>query len=246
MRKAQKIKYAVVDITKPHFGLYYGDPSSNESYELIMVLSVAKTINEMKMCLLVHDIFYIKAVKDVENEINYYLSLNHPDPIGYLINYHCNCALANVYSKIRFNFVEKITKDNILYYFKTQSKILNIYNTSSVFEFKRRYFLICVDNIFNQVLEKQIQNTVSDYNKNLLHLYEIIFYKVPTTDNFELGELPSIVEFSKWLYKLEISSFCNILNYLKKTKLITSGNVDNLLRLFYLNKKQYDNSLIHT
>ena len=242
----KKIKYGEVDITQLHFGLYYGDPSSNESYELIMVLSVAKTVDEMKMCLLVHDISYMNAVKDVENEINYYLSLNHPDPIGYLINYHCNCALANVYSKVRFSFVKKITKDNILYYFKTKSKVLNIYNSSSVFEYKKKYFAICVDDIFNQVLERKIQNTVIDYNKNLLHLYEIIFYKVPTTDNFELGELPSIVEFSKWLYKLEISSFCNILNYLKKTKLITSGNVDNFLRLFYLNKKQYDNSLIHT
>ena len=242
----EKIKYGEVDITQLHFGLYYGDPSSNESYELIMVLSVAKTINEMKMCLLVHDISYMNAVRDVENEINYYLSLNHPDPIRYLINYHCRCALANVYSKVRFSFVETITKNNILYYFQTQSKILNIYNSSSVFEYKKKYFAICIDNIFYQVLGRQIQNTVSDYNKNLPHLYEIIFYKVPTTDNFELGELPSIVEFSKWLYKLEISSFCIILNYLKKTKLITSGNVDNLLRLFYLNKKQYDNSLILT
>ena len=242
----KKIKYGEVDITKPHFGLYYGDPSSNESYELIMVLSVAKTINEMKMCLLVHDISYMNAVKDVENEINYYLSLNHPDPIRYLINYHCRCALANVYSKVRFSFVETITKNNILYYFQTQSKILNIYNSSSVFEYKKKYFAICIDNIFYQVLERKIQNAVSDYNNNLLHLYEIIFFKVPTTGSFELVELPSIVEFSKWLYKLEISSFCNILNYLKKTKLITSGNVDNLLRLFYLNKKQYDNSLIHT
>ena len=126
MRKAQKIKYGEVDITKPHFGLYYGDPSLNESYELIMVLSVAKTVDEIKMCLLVHDISYMNAVRDVENEINYYLSLNHPDPIRYLINYHCRCALANVYSKVRFNFVEKITKDNILYYFNTQSKIINI------------------------------------------------------------------------------------------------------------------------
>ena len=246
MRTAQKIKYGEVDITKPHFGLYYGDPSSNESYELIMVLSVAKTVDEIKMCLLVHDISYMNAVRDVENEINYYLSLNHPDPIRYLINYHCRCALANVYSKVRFSFVETITKNNILYYFQTQSKILNIYNSSSVFEYKKKYFAICIDNIFYQVLERKIQNAVSDYNNNLLHLYEIIFSKVPTANQFELSELPSIVEFSKWLYKLEISSFCNILNYLKKIKLITSGNVDNLLKLFYLNKKQYDNSLIHT
>lgn len=246
MRKAQKIKYGEVDIKRQHFGLYYGDPSSNESYELIMVLSVAKTIDEIKMCLLVHDISYMNAVKDVENEINYYLSLNHPDPIQYLISYHCNCALANVYSKVRFSFVQKITKNNILYYFETQSKILNLYNSSSVYEFKRRYFLICVDDIFNQVLERKIQNTVIDYNKNLLHLYEIIFYKVPTTDQFELSELPSIVEFSKWLYKLEIKSFCNIINYLKKIKLLNSGNVDNFLKLFYSNKKQYNNSLIHT
>ena len=70
MRKAQKIKYGEVDITQPHFGLYHGDPSSNESYELIMVLSVAKTVDEMKMCLLVHDISYMNAVKYVENEIN--------------------------------------------------------------------------------------------------------------------------------------------------------------------------------
>jgi hypothetical protein len=242
----EKIKYGEVDITQLHFGLYYGDPSSNESYELIMVLSVAKTINEMKMCLLVHDISYMNAVKDVENEINYYLSLNHPDPIGYLINYHCNCALANVYSKVRFNFVEKITKNNILYYFKTQSKIINIYNNSYVFEYKKKYFSICVDNIFNQALERKIQNTVFDYNNNLLHLYEIIFFKVPTANQFELSELPSIVEFSKWLYKLEIINFCNILNYLKKIKLINSRNIDSLLRLFLLNKKQYDNSLIHT
>ena len=48
----EKIKYGEVDITKPHFGLYYGDPSSNESYELIMVLSVAKTVDELNNHLL--------------------------------------------------------------------------------------------------------------------------------------------------------------------------------------------------
>ena len=171
-KQQKKVKFGEVDITKPHFGLYYGAPSSNESYELIMVLSVAKTVDEMKMCLLVHDISYMNAVKDVENEINYYLSLNHPDPIGYLINYHCNCALANVYSKIRFNFVEKITKDNILYYFKTQSNILNIYNLrlgikiiqdvifSNFFNKIKSYFRVDVSKGASTMIIYQISNRV--------------------------------------------------------------------------------------
>jgi len=236
MNKLKKNKFGDVDLTKPHFGIYYGNNSSNDIYELIMVLSVAQTVDEMRLCLLVHDITYEQVIKEVQNEISYYLfGLKNPDPIGYLI-YHCQ-TLANAYSNVRFSFVQKIHKNNILYYFNARPKQLNIYNDSFTTAFQRRYFELSVDQIYELAIGRDIQGRAANYNKDLYDIYEIIFFKLIQIDNLEIIETPTIVEFSKWLSKLKVLDFCNILNYLNKVKLVNFADVERLLKLYHLNAR---------
>lgn len=47
----------------------------------------------------------------------------------------------------------------------------------------------------------------------------------------------TVVEFSKWLSKLEVLEFCNILIYFKKVKLVNFADVERLLTFYHLNTK---------
>lgn len=239
MDKIKKIKFGDVDLTKPHFAISWGSNNAPDSYELIMVLNTAATVDQMRVFLLVHDIKYEQAIKEVQNEISYYLyGLNNPDPIGYLIHYHCR-SLANAYSNVRFSFVEKIHKNNILYYLLNRTKQLNIYNNSSATNMQRRYFEISVDQLVAVALDRNGVSNVVDYNKDLFDLYELIFCKIPMTDNFIITDTFTIVEFSGWLNRLKNIEFCNILIYLKKIKLIKHKETERYLKLFYMNNKQH-------
>ena len=70
-----------------------------------------------------------------------------------------------------------------------------------------------------------------------LYLYDLIFDKVPSVNNFEINDRLTVVEFANLLSSMEIDKFCNVLNYLKKIKLIKIKEVDRFLNFFHINSR---------
>ena len=201
-----------------------------DEFHQIMVVSIERHVHEMKMELLVHDLKYEKAIADVVNEINYYLfELKNPDPIGYLI-YHSQNALANVYSTVRFTYVENITKNNILFYLITRCKQLCIYDDSSAIDIQKKLVDYQILKLFNYNIDL---NHPSKFNQNFNELLEIINNKLPTHDNFDLNYNFTVFEFSRWLASLDSCQLANILNYLKKIKLVNPSDIFKFIEVYH-------------
>ena len=66
MKKQQKkVKFGDVDLTKPHFCISWRNNLISDDYKAIVVLSIAKTVDEMRVCLLEHDISFEEDRKSV-------------------------------------------------------------------------------------------------------------------------------------------------------------------------------------
>ena len=122
----------------------------------------------------------------------------------------------------------------------TRCKQLGIYNNPFNSEIQKKYAQLEIDQLFEQVLNKENQNDVSSYNRDLYCLHYLVFNKVPAAEGFNIYEALSIIDFSVLLANLEVLDYCRILNYLKKIKLININDVQKMLKLFYLNVKQYE------
>jgi len=237
-----KIRYGTVDITRPHFLINYtpdpgGDPSSRRP---IAILSSAQSITDLRLELLTCNVDDMPVLEMIHQKINFYLfELKNKDNVEYL-KYYCTTLSNLAYSHIIFNYIKKIHKNNIFYYLITRSKQMGIYNNPSVTNMQQRYVEITVERLFGEVLDHDILCNTVDYNKDLYDIYDLIFFlKVPLADNFKITDAFTIVEFSKWLDKLDNSAYCNILNYLIKIRLLKKADVDRFLKLFIENKRQY-------
>ena len=238
--KQKQITFGKVNISnQPHFLIFYSEDMGCKDWFPVAVLSMANnTVDEMRLALLVHDIKYLNVVDMVKRELNFYLfKLNNPDPVDYL-RYHCQ-TMSNIYSNIHFNLIEKISKDNIFYYVETESKLLGLHNTAPVSTLQERHVDIIVDNLFNEALGLANQLDGATYNENLIMLHDLCFNGIPTVNNFEIVEPLTLIEFSQKLAALDIRDFCNVVNYLRKLKLLKLKDVKRMLNLFYVNLKQY-------
>ena len=234
-----KLKYGHVSLNKNFFSLSWRENLQVDEYHQIMVVSIDRNVHEMKMELLVHDLKYEKAIADVVNEINYYLfELKNPDPISYLI-YHSQNALANVYSTVRFTYVENISKNNILLYLITRCKQLCIYNDSYATDIQKKLVAYQILKLFNYNIDL---NHPSKFNQNFNELLEIINNKLPVHDNFDLNTNFTVFEFSRWLASLDSYQFANMLNYFKKIKLIKTGDILKFIEVYDHTKSEFQTS----
>lgn len=238
MRKQQKkIKFGEVDLTKPHFCISWKNNLISDDYKVVAVLSIAKTVDEMRLCLLEHDIEFLEAVKSIQSEVNYYLyRLNNPDPISYLI-YHSKNAMANIYSNIMFSYIENIDKNCILYYLLAKSKIICIYNNNNTSSILEKYMNYTVDRLFNN---KLYENDNLIYNDNFIEFYNIICNTLPSIDGFELKHTFSFIEFSKWIANLTEIQLANTLNYLNKIRIIKQNDIIRFITLHNRITKEYN------
>jgi len=239
--KIKKIRYGTIDITRSHFLIYFnpdpgGDPSIRQP---IAILSSADFVSNMRLELLTHNINDMLSLELMHKELNYYLfELKNRDNIEYL-KYSCSTISNLFYSKIVFNYIEKIDSNNILYYFITRSKQIGIYNNLSVTEMQKRYVKITVERIFGVALEKSSKSDAINYNNDLYAFFELVFHKTPLANNFEINDPFTIIVFSKWLSRLNISEITNILNFLKKINLVNNFDIDIFLKLYHSNSKNY-------
>ena len=230
--------YAKVDISKPHFLISWSD-TYDSTWRPISLLSLASTVDAMRLSLLTSNPDDLHALDMMHRELNFLLiELHNPDPGSYLC-YHCG-TLSNVaYNNIHFTFVENINKNNILYYIRTESKLIGIYNNPAVTNMQERYMDVVVDALFGKVLNTVNPNEVIVYNEILFKMLNLIFVQIPNIKNFRITEPLTLIEFSKWLSTLEILDFLNILNYLRKIKLLKIADIKPLLKFYYLNQGQY-------
>lgn len=234
-----KLKYGPIGINKEFFSISWRDNLQVDEFHQIMVVSIDRNVHEIKMELLVHDLKFEKAIADVVNEINYYLfELMKPDPIGYLI-YHSQQAMANVYSTVRFTYVENITKNNILFYLVTRCKQLCIYKDSFATDIQKRLVDYQILKLFNYNIDL---NNPSKFNKNFNDLLDIINNKLPVHDNFDLNYRFTVFEFTRWLASLDSYQFANILNYFKKIKLIKTGDIMKFIEVYDQTKTEFQTS----
>jgi len=239
MKGVGNFSYYKVELFRPHFLISYHTEYGSEDSKALAVLSLARTVDDMRLALLVHDIKFKPILERMHSKLNYYLyELNEQNPIGYLI-YHCSTLSNLAYSHIRFAFVENINKNNILYYIDTQSKLIGTYNNPFVSELQHRYMDVVVNGLFKNVLNSDNQQNAKIYNQDLYHLHNSIFNELPNHDGFEITEPLTILEFSKLLSTMQIRKFGNILNYLKKIKLLNRNDLNRMLKLFSMNHKQY-------
>lgn len=240
MRKQQKkVKFGEVDLTKPHFCISWRNNLISDDYKVIMVLSIAETVDEMRLCLLEHDISFEEAIMSIQNEVNYYLyELKNHDPAGYLI-YHSKQAMANIYSTVRFTYVNEIVKENILYYIVTRCRQICIFDDSQTNDILREILDYQILKLFNYNIDL---NNPSKFNHNFNELLEIINNKLPINDNFDLNFNFTVFEFSRWLAKLDCYQFANTLNYLKKIKLIKPGDILKYIEVYHQAKSEFQKS----
>ena len=232
-KRSGKISFGDVDITKPHFCLYWRDSVYKDDYQLIMVLSIDQNIYNMKLFLLVHDISYEQAVKDIQKEVNFYLfELQNHNPLAYLL--HHSGQLANVYGKVMFVYVDKITTKNLLYYITTKAQQVNAVTCNNASVIVEKYISHYVSNLIDKPFNKyQYEN----YNVNLNHFHDLIINKLPEHDNFTLNQFFTIIEFAKWLEKLDIYQFASVLGYLKKIRLIKQTDIQPFIAVYHHVKK---------
>jgi len=236
MTIARSIKHGKVNISnQPHFLIFYSEDMGCKDWFPVAVLSMANTV-EMRLALLVHDIKYLNVVDMVKRELNFYLyELNKPDPVDYLC-YHCS-TMANIYSHVHFQFIPRIDKNNIFYFIEKSSMLLGLHNTAPVSTLQEKYVDAIVDNLFNDAIGLANQLDGAVYNENLIMLHDLCFNGIPTVNNFEIVEPLTLVELSQKLATLDIRCFCNVINYLRKMKLLKLKDVKKMLVFFAVNKK---------
>lgn len=240
-RKQRRVKYGTVDITSPHFLVSRSD-KPNSPRKPIAVLSIAETVEDMRLALLVHDAEEWPWLEKMHQKLSYYL-FELKESVGYLI-YHCG-TLSNAYDEIYLSYIENIDCNNILYFILTHSKLLNVYNNSTVFNLNNYYVDIIVNNIFKNALGNNSYN-VENYNSNLNLLQKLIYNDITLINNFKLTETVPIPKFSQIISKLNINEFCNILSYLKKLRLLSMNDAMAFLEFYYVNNKYNDHALQHS
>ncbi len=231
-RQKQKVHFGKINISNPHFAIYFSDNETSH-WELIGLLSVAQMVEDIRLALYTKKVQNPNVYKLLQNELHFYLyELKNPNPISYLI-YHCS-TLSNVYSKIHFSFIPEITKDNLIYYIKTNSKFIGIYDDKNVSILQEKYFNIIFDNIYKKAIGKYNIDK-NNYNYQLQVLNEYLFNELPRVGQFQLEEGMTNEELSQFISKLQILDFCNILNYLLKIKIMKRKEIENMLIFFYVN-----------
>lgn len=242
-----KVKFGDVDITKPHFLLTWRESYRDTQSIQIAVLSEPTNIDDVRLCLLTGDIKHEDAIKEVIQEVEYYLfELKNPDPIRYLADHHARNALANIYSNVRFTFVERISTDTIFYFLKLKAKKLKIYNSSFVYDLMQYYVNIAVDDVFDKALGNDKIECADKYNANLNHLYSLIYKDIPASNGFAMDNSIPIPKFSRLIDKMDINEYCNVLNYLRKMRQVTTEEARDLLRFYILNQKYNQQALSHS
>lgn len=239
MKGAGNFSYSKVDLSRPHFLIYHSTELGCNDWRPIAVLSDAPTVADMQLALLTHDAVDLPVLKMMHKELNFYLlELKNTDPGAYL-QYHCSTT-SNIYSRIHFSYIENIHKKNIFYFIETECKLLGLHNTAPVMILQEKYVDIIVNNLFGDALglaDNQFYGSI--YNDNLIILHDLCFNGIPTVNNFKIDEPLTLVEFSKKIAGLDIRYFCNIINYLKKIKLLKFKDVKEVLYFYHLNKKQH-------
>ena len=232
--KSIKIKFSMVDITRPFFTINYSPSLASDTYKELAILSAENA----ELFLLEHDVKYSKAIDTMFLELNFYLyELENNNPIAYLI-YHCS-TLSNIYSQIRFNYIEKITCQNIFHYLRLKAKSLNIHNNNFVTDLERQYAQLTIDHMFVEAFQNKKAYNVSEFNEKFITFFDLIFIHLPKVDGFNLPDSPpSFIHFSKILSSMEIRTFCNILNYFKRVKLIKPSEINGFISMFHINKKE--------
>ncbi|MDD2307866.1 MAG: hypothetical protein PHP53_24395 [Prolixibacteraceae bacterium] len=227
-------KFGDVDITRPFFIIKYVENFTDINGQELAILSAA----DLKLSLLVHYAYIMPVLDMMYFELKYYLhDLHHVDPVSYLI---CHVGtLSNVYSNIRFIYIDKITNKNIFCYLKIRAKQLNIYNNQFLTAVERQYAQVCVDHLFNTC-------NSSDFNKVFTRLFELIYVRLPEVDGLTLPDSPpNYIKFSNIVSNMGARQFCNILNYLKKIKLIKPSEIKGFLQLFHQIKREHPRLSTH-
>lgn len=236
-KQQKKIQFGDVDLTKPHFCISWKNNLISDDYKVIMVLSVAETVDEMRLCLLEHDISFEDAINSILYQVNYYLyELKNYDPILYLI-YHSKQSMANIYSNVMFSYIENIDKNCMLYYIIAKSKIICIYNNRCVSKILSMYMDRAANDLFKRKINEE-DNSV--YNNDFIEFYNIICNYLPKADEFELKQKFSFIEFSKWIKKLTAFQFSNIINYLNKIRIIKIKDNIRFVNLHYRITKEFN------
>lgn len=235
------IKYGDVNIgQQPHLLISYSDKPDVE-WRHIALLSLAPTIQELKLELLVHQIEFMPILEMMNSSLRFFLfELKNDNNISYLCHY--SSGIGNVYSKIHYTYISNISKNNILYYLNTKSKQLCIWNHSSVNKIEQHYVDILVDSLFNEGIGKAKQEYASIYNDNLNKLFSLVFKDLPEMDNFQIAEKPTLIEFAQFLSTLNINQFCNIINLLLKVKFVSKKQVADMLIFYHVNSKHQQHS----
>jgi len=238
--KKKQITFGKVDIAKSHFLLTYSEKPADQ-WRPVGVLSNADYVDDMRLSILIHDIKDKPILDKMLRELHFYLfELKNKNNIDYL---HVHIAsLSNVaYGPIHFSFIPKIDKHNIFYFIETECKLMGIYNTAPVTILQERYVDVVVNNLFGYALDSANQFDGAVYNENIIMLNSYIFNAMPAASNFIIDDALSLVEFSKKLAELDIRDFCNIINYLRKIKLLKLKDVKTMLVFFAANKKLHHN-----
>lgn len=237
--KEKSITFGRVDVSQPHFLLTYSEKPA-DTWRPIGVVSNADHVDDMCLSILIHDIKDKPILDKMLRELHFYLfELKNKNNIEYL-HVHIT-SLSNAIGPIRFSYIPKINKNNIFYFIETESKLMGIYFTAPVTILQEKYVDVIVDNLFNDALGPANQIDGATYNEYLMMLHALCFYDIPTANNFIIDDPLSLVEFSNKLAALDVRDFCNIINYLRKIKLLKLKDVKTMLVFFAANKKLHHN-----
>ena len=240
MTKTAKIKQGSVDISNPYILISYSDEYGVDDWIPIAVLSVAQTVEQMRLEMLYDDDdIHDSILKMMHEELRFYLfELDNPCNISYLL-YHCS-TMANIYSNIHFKFIEKITASNLMHYIRTKSQLDRICFTSMIGNIQDMYTQAMTLSLWDSALDTNFTHRTKDqFNNSLNELYKILFVKLPEHDGFEIGDQDrfNLIEFSSYLAELDIADFSYILNYLMHLQLIGQKDIPKMLNFFYQNKR---------
>ena len=224
-----------IKLAAPHFVIFYSSEYGTENWREIAVLSVASTVDQMRLQQLHYGIDE-EILRLMNKELNFYLfELDNPDPISYLC-YHCS-TMSNIYSNIHFAYVESITSKNLLYYITTKSKQLGIYQNGPTGDYKYIYLRIVTQILHEKALHKQeYPLSPTEYNNALELLHRLLYTTVPKHAGFEIHESCNFIQLSKMISSLFLDDLCVILNYLKHFSLLKNRDIVKLMKFYYMNK----------
>lgn len=102
-RKTMTLKKGKVDESLPHFIIFYSEEYGCDDWQKIATLSLADTVNNMRLEVL--DGVGRDILKKLRKELNFYLfELQNSCPVSYLC-YHAKSTMSNIYSHIHFSLV---------------------------------------------------------------------------------------------------------------------------------------------